>query len=78
MAAKEQYGCSSVRCRKLEPSGSDHVRRLHLSDHAGERAVSQAIFGHRQHLRVLAALCIQDAIGAKPDLLQSRRVKVEL
>lgn len=78
MPAIKQHGCSTIRCRDLKAPGSGHVRFLHLGDHAGERPVAQAIFGHRQHLGILASLRVQDAIGAEPNLLKAWRVEVEL
>lgn len=78
MAAIKQDGCSAVRCRKLKPPGSGHIRRLHLGNHAGERAIAQPIFRHCQYLRVLAPLRVKDAIGAEPNLLNPRRIEVEL
>ena len=78
MAAIKQHGCSAVRCRKLKPPSSGHVRGFDFGDHAGKRAIAQAVFRHCQYLRVLAALRVQDAVGAKPDLLKPGRVKVEL
>lgn len=78
MPAIKQHGCLPVRCRELKAPGSGHVRSLHLGDHAGERPVPQAIFGHRQHLGILASLRIQDAIGAEPNLFESGRVEIEL
>lgn len=77
MTAIEQHGRSAVRCRELEASRRRHVRCLHLGDHAGERAVAQAVLSHGKHLRILAALAIENAIRSQSNLFDSGRVEVE-
>ena len=77
MAAVEQHRRLAAGGRKLEPTGGGLVGGLHLGDDAGERAVAQAIFGKRQYLTILAALRIDDLVGAKADLLKARRIKIE-
>ena len=78
MPAIEQHRGPAIKGRELEPAGGGHVGSLHLGNHARERSVTQAVFRHRQHLRILGALRIEDAVRAKPDLLQSRCVEIEL
>lgn len=74
MAPIEQHRRLAVRRGKLEPPRGGLVGRLYLGDHASKRTVAQAILGEREHVAVLAALGIQDAIGAKPDLFEARRI----
>ncbi len=77
VAAKEQHRRLAVGRRELKPAGRGLVGGLHLRDDAGERAVAQAIFGKRQYFRILAALRIEDLVGAKADLLKARRIKIK-
>ena len=73
----EQHRRSAIRCRQLQPAGRCHIGGFDFGDHAGERAIAQAILGHCQNLRVLVPLGIENTLGTKADLLQPRRVEIE-
>lgn len=73
----EQHRCLSVGSGELQPARRGHVGGLHLRDHAGHGAITQSIFGHRQHHAVLVALRIEDLAGIKPHLLETRRIEIE-
>jgi len=78
VTAVEEHRCLAVRRGELEPARRRLIGRLYLGDDAGDRSVAKRIFCHSQHLGILAALRVEDAIGAKPDLFKARGVKVEL
>ncbi len=77
VAAEEQHRRLAVRCCQLKPAGGGLVGDFYLSDDAGERPVAKAIFGKRQNFGILATLRIENLVGAEPNLLQARRIKVE-
>ena len=77
MASIEQHRRPAVGCRELEPTRRGLIRRFHLGDDAGDRAIAQRVFGHRQHVGVLAALGVKDAVGTETDLFEARRVQIE-
>ena len=77
MPAIEQDRRSAVRRGELKPARGGLVGRLHFGDDAGERAVAHAVLGKGKNVDVLAALRIEECVGAKPDLLQARRVEIE-
>ena len=77
MAAIQQHRSPAVGCRELEPTRRGLIRGFHLGDDAGDRAIAQRIFGHCQHVGILATLRVQDTIGTQTDLFEARRVKIE-
>lgn len=77
MAAIEQHRSLAVGCGQLETSGGGLIGRLHFGNDTGQCPIAQAVLGHCQHLGILAALRVENPLGAEPDLFKSRRVKIE-
>ena len=70
--AKQQGRCFALLSGELETAGGGHFGALHFADHSGEAAVAHAFLHHRQHLFVIAAIGVKEAIGLEPDLGKRR------
>lgn len=68
----------AVESGQLKPPRGGLIGSSHLGDHAGERSITKAVLGKRQDLGILATLGIEDLLGAKPGLFETRRVKIEV
>lgn len=77
MPPEKQNRGTTIGRGELEPARCRMVSRLHLGDHTSQRAIAKAIFGERQYIAVLAALCVENAIRPKPCLFEARCIEIE-
>lgn len=78
MTPIEQHRSFSVCRGELETPRSRPIRSLDLSDDTGKRAIAQPVFGNREDFTVLPALGIKNTVWAQTDLLEPRRIEIEL
>jgi hypothetical protein len=78
MTAVEKHRGLAVGCCELQPACGCPVCAPHFGDDARNRAVTQRILGHREDLDILATLAVEDLFRAETDLLEARRVEIEL
>ncbi len=77
MPAKKQHRCLAVGRSELQPASCCHVGRLDLSDYAGKRSVTQRVLSHGEDFGILAALGVEQFLGAKTHLFETGRVEIE-
>jgi len=75
--APEQQGRSPAFLGgELEPPARGHRQPPDLADHSREAAVANPLLDHRQHLLVIAAFGIDEAIGSQPRLGEAGREQI--
>ncbi len=78
MAAIEQHRRPTIGGGKLKTAGCCLVGLSDFGNDARQRSVAQCVLGHGEDDIVLLPLGVKNLVRTKSDLLQARRVEVEL